>query len=66
MKRFTEIILVIAIIIISIVISFVVIAGLTWLVCLGFGFSWSWQLSIGVWALIMLVASAVNMIKGSK
>lgn len=64
MKRFSEIILVIAIVIISAVISFSVIAGLTWLVCLGFSFEWSWQLSLGVWALIMLIASAINMIKG--
>ena len=64
MKRFSEFVLVIAIVIISVVISFSVIAGLTWLVCLGFGFEWSWQLSLGVWALIMPIASAINMIKG--
>ena len=70
MKRFSEFVLVIAIIIISVVISFSVIAGLTWLVCLDFGFEWSWQLSLGVWAslgvfaLIMFIASAINMING--
>lgn len=70
MKRFNEFVLAIAIVIISTVISFSVVAGFTWLVCIGFGFEWSWLLSLSVWAsicifsLIMLMASAVNVNKG--
>lgn len=70
MERFNEFVLAIAIVIIGTVISFSVVAGLTWLVCIGLGFEWSWPLSLGVWAsicvfaLIMLMASAVNVTKG--
>lgn len=32
-------------------------AGLVYLVCLGFGFEWSWLLSLGVWALLILLRS---------
>lgn len=70
MRRFSEFVLAIAIVIIGTVISFSVVAGFTWLVCIGFGFEWSWTLSLGIWAslgvfaLIMLMASAVNVIKG--
>ena len=36
-------------------ISYLATAGLVYLVCLGFGFEWSWLLSLGVWALIILL-----------
>lgn len=36
-------------------ISYLCIAGLVYLVCLGLGFEWSWLLSLGVWALIILL-----------
>lgn len=36
-------------------ISYLGTAGLVYLVCLGFGFEWSWLLSLGVWALIILL-----------
>ena len=34
-------------------ISFLVIAGLTWLICWGFSRSWSWRLSVGVFAMML-------------
>ena len=38
-------------------ISYLGTAGLVYLVCLGFGFEWSWLLSLGVWALLILLRS---------
>lgn len=35
--------------------SFLVVAGLSYLVCLGFGFEWSWLIALGVWAGCMIV-----------
>lgn len=35
--------------------SYLVTAGLVYLVCLGFGFEWSWMLSLGIWALLILL-----------
>lgn len=35
--------------------SYLATAGLVYLVCLGFGFEWSWLLSLGVWALLILL-----------
>lgn len=37
--------------------SYLATAGLVYLVCLGFGFEWSWLLSLGVWALLILLRS---------
>ena len=37
--------------------SFLVTAGLLWLVCLCLGWPWSWQTALGVWiALVVLKA----------
>ena len=35
--------------------SYFIVAGLTWLVCLGFGFEWSWLLALGVWAACLIL-----------
>lgn len=35
--------------------SYLLTAGLVYLVCLGFGLEWSWLLSLGVWALMILL-----------
>ena len=37
--------------------SYLLTAGLVYLVCLGFGLEWSWLLSLGVWALLILLRS---------
>lgn len=37
--------------------SFLLVAGLVYLVCLGFGFAFSWFLALGVWALMVLLKS---------
>lgn len=55
---------VILFIIFAIVISILMVAGLTYLVCWGFGFTFTWPLAIGVWALIGLLSTIFK--KGSK
>lgn len=37
--------------------SYLLTAGLVYLVCLGFGLEWSWLLSLGIWALLILLRS---------
>lgn len=42
-------------------VSYLATAGLVYLVCLGFGLEWSWLLSLGVWALMILLRIFVNL-----
>lgn len=44
--------------------SYLGTAGLVYLVCLGFGFEWSWLLSLGVWALLILLKQIFGSSKG--
>lgn len=44
----------------ALTLSFFGTAGLVWLVCWAFSLAWSWKLSIGVWAAICLISSAVK------
>lgn len=43
------------IVVFLVALSYLATAGLVYLVCLGFGFEWSWLLSLGVWALMILL-----------
>ena len=45
------------IIIIALAISILFVAGLTYLVCWGFGITFTWPLAIGVWALLGLLGT---------
>lgn len=38
--------------------SYLAVAGLVYLICLGFGLEWSWMLSLGVWSLIVFLNMA--------
>lgn len=40
--------------------TYLVVAGLTYLICLGFGLTWSWLLALGVWALIVLLKIVIS------
>ncbi len=40
--------------------SFLISAGLIWVVCWAFGFAWSWKLAVGLWVVMLLVSSAVK------
>lgn len=44
-------------------IAYFVIAGLTYLVCLGFGLEWSWTLALGIYALITLFALVASFMR---
>lgn len=35
--------------------SYLLVAGLTFIVSLAFGFAWSWLLALGVWAVCMII-----------
>lgn len=47
-------------------ISYLAVAGILWLVCLGFGLEWSWLLSLGVWALLILIKGGLSINFNSK
>ena len=35
--------------------TFLVVSGLTWVICWAFGFVFSWKLVIGIWAICILI-----------
>lgn len=47
---------IILIIIGSFAVTFLAIAGLSFLVCLGFGLAWSWYLALGIFAAVVLAS----------
>lgn len=47
-------------------ISYLATAGIVWLICLGFGLEWSWLLSLGVWALLILIKGGLSINFGNK
>lgn len=46
--------------------SYLIVAGLTYLICLGFGLEWSWLLALGVWAACVLLRWIVSAAKGKQ
>ena len=35
--------------------TFLMVSGLTWVICWAFGFVFSWKLVIGIWAICILI-----------
>lgn len=54
---------IICIIIVVLAASYLVIAGLSYLICLGFGLVWTWLLALAVWAAIILLWVIAQIIK---
>lgn len=54
---------VICIFICLLIFSLMLIIGLTWLICMGFGFNFSVWLGLGVWAIIVLFGLLVSIVK---
>lgn len=50
----------IAVILITFGLSFLISAGLIWVVCWAFGLAWSWKLALGLWVVMLLISSAVK------
>ena len=48
---------------IAIFLSFLIIAGLTWLICFGFGIVFSWRIAVGVFAVCVLLINIANNIR---
>lgn len=48
---------------IEIVLGFLIVSGLTWLICFGFGFTFSWPLALGVCALFILIRWILSAVK---
>lgn len=55
-------------ILLVIALGYLFIAGLTYLVCLGFGLEWSWMIALGVWAACVIFRWVLSAAKsgGSK
>ena len=43
--------------------SFLIVAGLTWLICFGFGIAFSWRIAVGVFAVYVLLINIANSIR---
>lgn len=54
---------IISAIVIFIGLSFLIVAGLTWLICFGFGIVFSWRIAVGVFAVYALLISIANNIR---
>lgn len=39
----------------GIALTFLMICGLTWVICWAFGFVFSWKIVIGIWAICILI-----------
>lgn len=46
--------------------GYLFIAGLTYLICLGFGLEWSWLTALGVWAACIIFRWVLSAAKSSK
>lgn len=55
-----KLLIIAALIFVSIAASLLVTGGLVWLVCWAFGWAWSWKITIGVWAILFLIGTAVK------
>ena len=44
------------IVIAMLAVSFFGTAGLVWVVCWAFSWHWSWKVSIGIWALLLIIS----------
>lgn len=54
------VILGIALVAIFLGLSYLIVAGLVWIICFGFGLEWSWLISLGVWALLILIRGGIK------
>lgn len=60
MKTFWKVFAIVVSVIAVLAVSFVLTAGLWYLVCWAFGIAWSWKVSVGVWCALALISSAVK------
>ena len=51
-----SVLLIIGIILLALVASFLLVAGLMWVICWAFSLIFSWKLVIGVWAILALLS----------
>ncbi len=51
-----SVLLIIGIILLALVASFLLVAGLMWIICWAFSLIFSWKLVIGVWAILVLLS----------
>lgn len=45
-------------------ITYLIIAGLTYIICLAFDLPWSWLIALGVWAVIILARYVIKAASG--
>lgn len=41
-------------------VSFLITAGIVWVICWAFGFLFTWKLVIGIWAVLFLLRTVFN------
>lgn len=45
--------------------AYFIIAGLTFLICLAFGFEFSWMYALGIWAIYLLLSFIFRGLRGN-
>lgn len=45
----------VSVFIVVIMLSILLVEGLTYLICMGFGFYWTWWLGLAVWAILAIL-----------
>lgn len=64
MKKDT--LIVIGIVVALIILSFLVEAGLVWVICWAFNFTFTWKLALGVFAVSSIVSASVKSVNSGK
>ena len=41
--------------IVALLLTFLMVSGLTWVICWAFGFVFSWKIVVGIWAICILI-----------
>ena len=57
---------VILVIIAALSVSYLTTSGLVWVICFAFDQVFTWRLSLGVWAITLLISGAVKSVHSSK
>lgn len=52
--------LAVLLLLITCAVSFLITAGIVWVICWAFGFLFTWKLVIGIWAVLFLLRTVFN------
>lgn len=58
--------IIIAVLVIALALAavYLVVVGITWLICFGFNLAWSWQFALGVFGVVLAAVLLIELIRG--